>query len=739
MFLNAAIAGGLAAALAPIIIHIVHRRKIRMVDWGAMRFLVEMIRRSRRQLFLEHWLLLAVRMAVLVCLVLALMRPALAPPSLQAGAGGFVRRGRVAAVLLIDDSASTAAGRGETLLEGMKRLALAYVDTLEKGDEISVLRLSELDGGESDPLFDHEAARALIRNVAPTGLTSDIPALLEAGLVQLTRHLNPEAELVLVTDGGVEGWHPDARARWADLVARMAPEEEEAGRQGLRLVCLMPEREAAFENISVPDLRLDRSVVPVDQPLGVRVVVNHTGTHVPRGMRIRLLVDERAVAERALALAPGARQDIVFHHTFREPGSHAIEAQILGAHDALKRDDRRALAVEAQHDIPVLLVEQRPVQGLGGALGFLRLALQPEERGPGLFQMQRVGAGALSRTDLSAFRVVVFGDLSALDAASVAAVERFVAAGGGLLIGLGEGADPELVNRFWARQGDGFLPCPLAAVEAPGAPLHPSTYRAGHPAFIAFSGDAAEAWKAARIERYFGLDTRPVAPDELQVLMGLSNGAPLVVERARGQGRVILVTTALDVSWSDLPLQAAYVPLVRGLVSCLAGQVQPLRHLVPGARLSHIARTGVPQAETAGGESLPLRPGAWEGKQAYVSEPLAATGVYRVREQGRSRPVYYSVALDAAESRLAPLDAAERKRLLGRVRPAVLRREEALVAMLEAGRRQPRELWQWFLAAALGLLFVETLLTRRQAVREQRSAHADRSEAQAAGSATEAA
>ena len=52
-FLNPLLLAGLAAVSAPVIIHLLHRR-IKQVDWGAMRFLLEMLAKRRRRLFLDE-------------------------------------------------------------------------------------------------------------------------------------------------------------------------------------------------------------------------------------------------------------------------------------------------------------------------------------------------------------------------------------------------------------------------------------------------------------------------------------------------------------------------------------------------------------------------------------------------------------------------------------------------------------------------------------------------------------
>ena len=149
--LNPFLVGGLAAISAPIIIHLMHRRKVKLVDWGAMRFLLEMLAKSRRRLFIDQLLLLLARILVLTCLALALIRPAWRR-NVSEGLNSqlLVRQGRTAAVLLIDDSLSAGAGRAQPVLEEMKQLAIAYLDTLVPGDEVSLILRSQLGANISD-------------------------------------------------------------------------------------------------------------------------------------------------------------------------------------------------------------------------------------------------------------------------------------------------------------------------------------------------------------------------------------------------------------------------------------------------------------------------------------------------------------------------------------------------------------------------------------------------------------
>src|SRR5262245_20029121 len=93
-----AIAGAIAAA-GPVIIHLLNRRRYRVVQWAAMDFLLEALRRNRRILQIRDLLLLILRTAAILLFGLALARPYFADSDTQARATEPVH-----AVLLLDNS-----------------------------------------------------------------------------------------------------------------------------------------------------------------------------------------------------------------------------------------------------------------------------------------------------------------------------------------------------------------------------------------------------------------------------------------------------------------------------------------------------------------------------------------------------------------------------------------------------------------------------------------------------------
>jgi hypothetical protein len=151
------------------------------------------------------------------------------------------------------------------------------------------------------------------------------------------------------------------------------------------------------------------------------------------------------------------------------------------------------------------------------------------------------------------------------------------------------------------------------------------------------------------------------------VVLRYESGAPALVEREVGKGRVMLLSTTVDREWTDLPIRAGFLPLLREAVRRLVGS--------PDDESSDTLLVGEPRMLTFSGDAQTLevtRPdgSVWIGKreQAGSSGSIAydgtdQVGLYRVRAAGPDGAYVaqaaqdFAVNLDPRESdptRLAP-------------------------------------------------------------------------------------
>ncbi len=717
ILLNALLLGGLAAAGLPLLVHLLHRRKARRVDWGAMRFVALTLLRARRSLFLEQFLLLAVRTLILATFALALARPALLPR--DQGQERIVRHGRTAAVLCLDDSLSLAVqGRRDAALE----LALAYLDTLRPGDEVVLLPLSACDEPPAEALHDLEAVRRRLHALQPGAHASDQPRLLAAGMRQIALLSNPNAELVLIGDGFDDGY-PAGQAAWADLQGSLCRDQRAAsGTPGRpRLVVLTPLRPGP-RNLSVGLLECTQEVLPAGSAGVVRVGLDATGLGpTPFPATVGLRIDGRPLARRTVAVSTG-RTPLELPLPPLAVGLHTIEVCLEDARDALPADDARTLVVQAVRDLPVLLVDSGRSPGLGG-LDFVAHALRPT--GSGVFAPRRVAVEALTEADIAGASVVALAGPPPLGHRLIGALERFVAEGGGLLIAAGDDPGAEATWQALWRSGTGVLPLAVGAVSTLPQPQGLVLPGLDHPLAAAFAAAGISSLPAVHVRTLRILDPKRTSRSATacQVLVTTGDGQPVVAAAQVGRGQVAVLAVAPDRTWSDLPLEPGFVPLMRHLVMHLAGNLVPPRNLTVGDRL--VAPASTSTAANAGqtvralgpdGREVPLASGRWKDRPALVSPALTRPGLVVLHRDGTTSP--YAVRLAPEESRCRMLDAGILDRL-GAMGAHHLSSVASVQRALGGAAVEPVEWTCWLLLACLVLIFVEILMTGRLVTRDR--------------------
>jgi hypothetical protein len=179
---------GVVSIIVPILIHLLSRQRRRPIEWAAMRFLIEALRKHRWRLQLEQYLLLAVR-----CLILVLLGAALARPILDA-AGVFDAGGARTVLLVIDNGLASGVrlyadgGGGQTALEGSVDQAIGLIESMGPGDAVGVITAARPARGlVIPPSSDHGAIIRLLRSMEPAEAPTDL-----AGTLSLLRSVLDE-------------------------------------------------------------------------------------------------------------------------------------------------------------------------------------------------------------------------------------------------------------------------------------------------------------------------------------------------------------------------------------------------------------------------------------------------------------------------------------------------------------------------------------------------------------------
>src|SRR5260221_8259868 len=128
----------LAAAAAPLLIHLLSRRRYREVPWAAVEYLLAALQKSTRRLRAEQWILLLLRMLTIVCVVIAVAGPYIEQLGGTLAVGQPVHR-----ILVIDGSYSMGYKPGEkNRFELAKQYARDIVARSPQGDGFSLVLMS---------------------------------------------------------------------------------------------------------------------------------------------------------------------------------------------------------------------------------------------------------------------------------------------------------------------------------------------------------------------------------------------------------------------------------------------------------------------------------------------------------------------------------------------------------------------------------------------------------------------
>ncbi len=152
--------------------------------------------------------------------------------------------------------------------------------------------------------------------------------------------------------------------------------------------------------------------------------------------------------------------------------------------------------------------------------------------------------------DVSRHRAVVLLSTRGLDRSARDAISAFVKGGGGLLIAAGPDLEADVISAMFGWKA--------GSLRADGNARQASftATDARHPIFRPFGPLAANLGQV-RFTRAWRVD-----PAGWRVAAQFDDGAPAVLERAEGSGRVVLFASDLDRRWNDFPLHPSFVPFV---------------------------------------------------------------------------------------------------------------------------------------------------------------------------------
>jgi len=719
---------GAALASVPILIHLLFRRRHRVVKWAAMTWLLAALRKQRRRMQIENLILLILR-----CALIVLVGAAVARPAVQAGAlsplGGRTR----SVVLVIDTSASMAAQQtGRRALDRARERAGKMLAELSDDSKVTLVASRDDQVGG--------APRALLENASPSEARGRLASLVAGqgpnrlGAVfrlvgQKLDRMSGRKLVVFFTDLQRRDWRDDDGARHEDVYRALKglrrKDDEEAPPVSLMDIGLQTSGNVVIADFSVEEgreafagsiLGLSVRLVnygprPIEGTLSLFVTRRKDGSRENKGgQRVTL---PPTVGD----LGPQYKEVQLYQHLDRVgPARFEVVFDARGGNDRLPRDSRRNLALEVKPPVRFL-----PVRYVDAAVDILRdIGASSRVIRIG----EAVSPAALATKDLDAFDAVVWADASPFDAdfeeRGVARLEKFVRRGGGLIFYLGLEAKADQINKlFFKERGKGLLPMRLdkAADTGENPVLFDIAKLKDHPLFF-----EATVFGSPEVTRYHKVKDWPDGKEEDYVVARYTNGDPAVIEHRMGRGRILIVTTTPDERWFNLNgsllpaiffFNAAHYLVAEDPAARNVMVGQPVRVELPaGAR-----QVVVEPPEGAGGRT---EEPVGDASRPFLLTATTHPGFYRITVHGISTSGTGSVPTEEVHFAAVNLDAGE----------GDLRRDDKIVSAYQGTRlrlaegpedilpssaasAEGGELSRFLLTAVVVMLLLELLLAGR--------------------------
>ncbi|MFY9344754.1 MAG: BatA domain-containing protein [Planctomycetota bacterium] len=558
-FLNPLLLWAVPLCAVPIIIHILNRRRFKQVPWAAMEYLLAAMKRNRKRLRMEQWLVLLLRTLAVLFLVFLVSRP-------QLGGGGLLSS-RTHHVVVLDDSASMAQRSGSTSLfvKAQERLRALAADLTARrsGDLFSLVRTSR--PGQPDlwaqrvgPELGNRVG-ALLKEFTVGDGSPDLGSALQATIKRAGEVAEAgRNQFWLAGDARAFDWTTeDDKPRPAVLAALQAL------RPGLDHLTVLG-KAGPPANLAVVDVRLVDRLAVAGVPATLAVDVQNLGLDPSPPTTVAVEVDGQSrVVLTVPQLAPGERIAVPVGHTFHQAGHHRIEGA-LEPTETFPLDDRRTLALPVREKSRVLLVDGQPDEEEAETF-FLQTAMEIEEGG---IAPQVVSDQMLEETDLAPFDVVWLCNVQAPSAATSKRIEEFVAAGGGLVITCGAVVDSARWNELLWRDGQGVLPLPLGEIGGdPDRPEKAVLVQKDHPVCegVAEVVDLLMG-NVVLVKRWLQIVEDGKHGASVVARIRDAEGAPLLVTRTAGSGgEVALFSVTADKAWWNVPSTDLFVLLAMQL------------------------------------------------------------------------------------------------------------------------------------------------------------------------------
>ena len=745
--------GGLAVA-SPILIHLLNKRRFKIIEWAAMDFLFEADKKNRRRVQLENFILLLLRCLAMLLVALMFSRPFL-PSSVTSV---LQQAQKLERVILIDDSLSQAVLRDSVpafnvAKESAKELIGRFAESDKTEDWLTIMLTSNPD----QPLLANEP---LTQNtLAPLAQAiddlecTDYVADYTTSLGELKRYVSGQRE----SGGRVAYLFSDMRERdWINTLeadSESAPNKLITDISEATVGCFVIDvGSPSDQNLAITSVR-PQNLLVADKVIQFSVAVSNFGTQTVNQVRVLLQVDEGQPEYEVIpSIAPGQTQELAFRYVFPAMNDTGVGAELLGDPDAKTRFsnyrvkaeiDRQSLgeqglvsdqlledssafyASRVNEGISVLLVDGDPSAVSERSETHYLYSLEVE--GTGL-KMDVVTASELETVSLSDYEVIFLCNVDEASPDRIKSMESWVAEGGALVLMPGNKVRAATFNASFFRDGQGLSPLSLGAMTGDPTMANWVNFEIDpqiHPALRVMVESDATSLSNVDVFSWWTSEMREdLIGKTVVVPLRLNDEAnsPAMVDRTFGTGNVIVFTIPGDGDWTMWPSSPTFPPVMIDLIDFLVGSSGEWSSVEMGGTISYPVDMSAyqgrvalrnPKNEKVESMAAPVSD-TEEAKKSVLYQvnfdDVNRRGFYELeltRHTGEPEKVLFASNVDPKESQLKRLPATYREGDFFGDKVSLVSTNELSEQTVSGGNA---EIWLQILLLLFGILALEQFL-----------------------------
>lgn len=326
--------------------------------------------------------------------------------------------------------------------------------------------------------------------------------------------------------------------------------------------------EAPKTQLAITDLDIRAKQQPKGSTFELQAKIQNFGAapQAVQAVDLQWYIDDQPMQRQHVTLNEGRGKSVWFYGV-NDTESHRVRVELV-RQDGFLLDNAQERWLEQERPLKILLVDGDPSeQRANDEVYLLATALQQAFKGRGI-SVRGIDPAQFeplldpAKDHAPDYDLIVLANVNALSKAHSDRLAAWVRKGLGLWITAGSRVEAQAYNQNF----DALLPLRLRSGSASAQPpLALAAPELRHPLFSSFLDPGTLV--GGRTSRLFLLEPDPKR--DAKVALRFSNGAPVLVTRSVGQGRVAWWSTSIDLAWTDLVLHPGFVSLGRAIVAWL--------------------------------------------------------------------------------------------------------------------------------------------------------------------------